>query len=290
MDNVFTMNMPKDITQLTFIDIYTRLMLLAQSVYEWKGLPHGMDEKYIERFLFHDGRCMFFKDFEKGWMVARCTDGGLLNYYDEPTRLIPVAANYCPMTTKAYEVGEDCVYIQNNDYAIPTRRSIMLYAARLAEMQRTIDINIHAMKTPIIVKCNPNQRLSLENAMKQYSDNSVKIVVDRTLEVEEIKVLNTAAPIVFDKLALEKSRFWNEVMTFLGVNNANQDKRERLVDDEVQANNEQIQLSAELALKARKTAAKAMSELTGTNITVSRRTLRTAENGQLRLDSGGDEE
>lgn len=280
MDNIYMMNPPRDITQLTFFDMYTRLMMLAQAVFKWEGLPNGIDEKHIERFLFHEGRCMFFSDPMKGWMVAKCTDQGWLNYYDEPTELLPVAANFDLHASRSYEVGRECAVIFNNDYAIPTHRTIMLYAARLADIQRTMDVNINAMKTPVIIKASDKQRLSIENMYRQVDDYRLKVVVDKTLETDEIKVLNVAAPIVFDKLALEKARVWNEVMTFLGVNNANMDKRERLVDDEVQANNEQIMLSAQLMLKARERAAETMSKLCGHEIKVTMRDLRRYAEGE----------
>jgi ABC-type cobalamin/Fe3+-siderophores transport system ATPase subunit len=94
-------------------------------------------------------------------------------------------------------------------------------------------------------------------------------ITDKNItEGVEMEVMNISAPIVFDKLAIEKNKLWNECMTFIGINNANMDKRERLVDDEVQANNEQIGYSAEVMLKSRQRAAEAMSKLCGTEITV----------------------
>ena len=292
MQDLAVMPNAGSITQLTFTDYYFRLMMLAQSVYEWHGLPPGVDEKHIEKYLFHEGSCMFFKDKTLGWMVAKCMDSGTLNYYDEPTELFPVATNY--MEVRSYAPGEDCVFICNNDYCIPTRRTIRLYAARLAEIQRTSDINIIAQKTPVIVKGSEKQRLSLKAVIRQWLGNEPLIFGDKTLDTSEMKVLNTAAPVVFDKLTIEKNKLWNECMTFLGINNANTDKRERLVDDEVQANNAQIELSAHVMLKARERAAKAMSELFGTEISVTVRSVTRAElepsTTHKTLQPGGDPE
>lgn len=296
MNNVFMSGMmQQNITQLTFMDYYTRLMLLAQTVYEWEGLPNGIDEKHIERYLFNEGRCMFFHDFEKGWMIAKCTDADRLNYYDEPTALLPVATSYGDFVGKAYEVGEECAVIYNNDYAIPTNRTIMLYAARLAEMQRTIDININAQKTPVLIKTSEKKRMSLQAVYRQWQGNEPVIFGDKDLDLGDVwDVLNTTAPVVFDKLAIEKNKLWNECMTFLGINNANMDKRERLVDDEVQANNEQIGLSAQIMLKARQRAAEQMSKLCGSTITVKlrapQRAQEGAEGGNALLGDGGAEE
>lgn len=292
MSEVFTMPTAKDLTRLTYDDYYDRLSLLARSVFEWKGLPDGVDEEYIEKYLFKYGRCMFFQDKTLGWIVTKCNDNGKRNYYEEPTKLRPVATNY--VNLKTYKNGAECVLIKNNDDCTPTSRTIRLYAMRLTNMQRTADININAMKTPVIVKCTNKQRLSLKAVIRSWFGDEPLIFGDPSLDTSEVKVLNTAAPVVFDKLTIEKNKLWNECMTFLGINNANTDKRERLVDDEVQANNEQIAASANTMLKAREKAAKAISELCGCNVTVS---LRNAARGaeepaatHKTLQPGGDPE
>ena len=258
-----------DVTLLTFQDHLIRLSLLAQTVFKWKGLPNGIDEKHLERYLFNEGRCMFYEDPTVGWIITSCVDSGALNFYDEPTMLSPVATGAIELDLKAKEPGNDCVLIYNNDYAYPTARTILMYAARLTEIQRTIDINIHAQKTPVIIKASDKTRLSAKQVYKQWSGFEPLIITDKNLQDGvEMEVLHVASPIVFDKLAIEKKKIWNECMTFLGINNANMDKRERLVDDEVQANNEQIGLSAEVMLKSRQSAAAAMSKLCGCEITV----------------------
>ena len=185
--------------------------------------------------------------------------------------------------------------IYNNDYAIPTNRTIMLYAARLAEMQRTIDININAQKTPVLIKTSEKKRMSLQAVYRQWQGYEPVIFGDKDLDLGDVwDVLNTTAPVVFDKLAIEKNKLWNECMTFLGINNANMDKRERLVDDEVQANNEQIGLSAQIMLKARQRAAEQMSKLCGSTITVKLRAPQRAQEGaegdNALLGDGGAEE
>ena len=280
-----------DMTKLTFNDYYFRLMMMSQSVFEWKGLPDGIDEKHIEKYLFQEGKCMFFRDPELGWMVTKCITNDL-NYYDEPINLYPDATNY--MNVRGYENGVDSVLICNNDLMIPTRRTIRLFAARIAEIQRTADINIIAQKTPVIVKGSEKQRLSLKQVIKQWIGNEPLIFGDKTLDTSEMKVLNTSAPFVADRLTIEKNKMWNECMTFLGVDNANTDKKERAVDDEIQANNEQIELSGHAMLKARERAAKAMSALYGEEITVSVRTTNRGNQDpsttHKTLQTGGDPE
>lgn len=299
MNNAFALsqfnNLPGDPTVLTFHDNLIRLSLLAQTVFKWNGLPNGIDEKHLERYLFNEGRCMFYKDPNVGWIITKCTDAGTLNFYDEPTKLLPVATDAADLDLSTREPGEDCVLIYNNDYAYPTARTIMMYAARLTEMQRTIDINIHAQKTPVMIKASDKTRLSAKQVYAKWSGFEPLIITDKNLtDGVEMEVLSIAAPIVFDKLAIEKNKLWNECMTFLGINNANMDKRERLVDDEVQANNEQIGYSAEVMLKSRQRAAEAMSKLCDTTITVelrkAQKPLTGAEPPKTEPKEGGAEE
>ena len=287
-----------DLNAFTFTDYFYRLMLLAKSVFKWNNLPNGIDEKWIEKYLFTEGCCMFFRDDTKGFMVAKAATAGRLNYYDEPRKLRATAYDY--INTKEYKnyMGkditpnefnyEDCVLIRNNDEMIPTAPTIQLYSIRLADISRTIDVNVHAQKTPLIIKCSNRQLMTLKQVFKQWTGNEPVIFGDKDLETNEIKVLKTDAPIVFDKLQIQKHAIWNEVMTFLGVNNANMDKRERLVDDEVEANNEQIELSAQVMLKARQRACELINKLYGLNVSVEMRDLSKwlikAENEDIEIE------
>lgn len=254
------------LNDLTYTDYYYRLMLKARAVFEWENLPNGIDEKWIERFLYAEGKCVFFKHPEYGFMVCRCTPSGELNNYDEPTQVTPIGTNF---TYRPLENFEECVLIRNNDEMIPTMFSIQMFAYRLADISRTIDINVNAQKTPVLIRTTERKKNSLKNLYSQWSGNEPVIYGDKNgLDDEPMETLDTKAPVVFDKLQIQKHEIWNEAMTFLGINNANMNKRERLVDDEVQANNEQIKLAAQVMLKSRELACKQINDMFGTNISV----------------------
>lgn len=262
----------KRLNDRVLTDYYFRLMLIARALFEWENLPNGIDEKWIERYLFSEGNCMFFKDPVKGFMVTGIGETGPLNYYDEPTTIEPIAPNFV-YTGPTLTNNINAVIIRNNDDMLPTSPTIQLYAYKLTNIDRTIDTNIIAQKTPIIVKCSDKQKVSFKNAINQRNDNEPVIYADKSMNTEDIEVLDIKAPIVFDKLQIQKHAVWNECMTYLGINNANMDKRERLVDDEVQANNEQVQASEDIFLKARKKACEEINKIFGTNISVKRRNL-----------------
>ena len=260
--------MNKKLNNLTFTDYFYRLSLIALSIFKWDNLPNGINERWIEKYLFDIGECMFFKDPILGFRVSKSIDKGI-NVYNEPIDLEPESTGLTE--PKTYKNGIDAVLIKNNDLSIPTLPTLQLYAYRLADLTRAQDVNITAQKTPILIITSDRQKLTMKNVFNQWSGNEPVIYGDKEMNIDGVKVLKTDAPIVFDKIQIQKHQLWNEVMTFLGVNNANQDKKERLVDDEVQANNEQVKICLDVMLKARQSACSEINRIFGTNIKVSAR-------------------
>ena len=260
--------MNKKLNNLTFTDYFYRLSLIALSIFKWENLPNGINERWIEKYLFDIGECMFFKDPILGFRVSKSIDKGI-NIYNEPIDLEPESTGLTE--PKTYKNGIDAVLIKNNDLSIPTLPTLQLYAYRLADLTRAQDVNITAQKTPILIITSDRQKLTMKNVFNQWSGNEPVIYGDKEMNIDGVKVLKTDAPIVFDKIQIQKHQLWNEVMTFLGVNNANQDKKERLVDDEVQANNEQVKICLDAMLKARQSACSEINRIFGTNIKVSAR-------------------
>lgn len=284
----------KQLNNLTYTNYYYKLMLIARSLFKWNNLPNGINEKWIERYLFSEGSCVFYKDPIIGFMVAKIGNTGTLNYYDEPTTIRPYATNYLYTNEKTDDMlmnGEDCVIIRNNADCIPTYPMIQLYSADLTNIKRTIDTNIEAQKIPTVVKCTDKQKLSFKQAIKQKQDNEPVIYADKGMDTSEISVLNTNAPIVFDKLQTQKTNILNECLTFLGINNANTDKRERLVTNEVDANNEMIQINADTMLETRRKACEEINKMFGLNISVEKRTsfkIDLNESEDISIDEEGD--
>ena len=260
----------QNLNNMVYTDYYYRLSLLARSVFKWEGLPPHIKERWIERNLFYYGQCMFFEDPKIGLTIAQCADHGVINEQEEPTELTPVSLNGI-IKVQPYENGINAVLMRNNDDRLPTQPTIILYAQRLTNIQRTIDVNINAQKTPVTVATTEKQQNTVKQIFKQVDYNSVVVYPDKEIDLSTFKVFKTDAPIVFPQLQVQKHEVWNEAMTFLGVNNANMDKRERLVTNEVEANNEQIELSAETMLKARQEAADEINRIFNTNISVKMR-------------------
>ena len=258
---------------MTFSYYYYKLMLIARALFEWESLPNNMDERWIEKYLFTSGKCIFFKDPTMGYMVAGLAQQGSINCYGDPTTVYPVAENYVYNGPKLIN-GENCYVIRNNDLMLPEFPIVRHYAFKLCNIDRAIDVNLENQKTPIIIRCSERQRLSLKNAINQRRDNEPVIwTTDQANISDMVETLNVTAPAVFKDLQTQKHMVLNEVFTDFGINNANMDKRERMVANEVEANNEQVKASEDVLLKAREEACKNINRIFGLNMSVKRREL-----------------
>lgn len=258
---------------LTFSYYYYKLMLIARSLFKWNDLPNNMDERWIEKYLFNSGKCIFYNDPDMGYMVAGLAQQGGINCYGDPTRVYPVAENYVYRGKKLIN-NENCYIIRNNDLMLPEFPIVRQYAFKLTNIDRAIDVNIEAQKTPTIVRCSDKQRLSLKNAINQRRDNEPVIwTADNSNITDLISTLELNPPMVFKDLQIQKHMILNEVFTDFGINNANMDKKERMVANEVEANNEQVKASEDVMLKVREEACKQINRIFGTNISVERRQL-----------------
>ena len=247
--------------QLSMTNYYQWLKLLHMSMFEWKGLPETINLDYLEETLFEKGRLIFFKDDILGFLALRCVPDGSINVYGEPTSFHISVPGY--QSTKKLIPGFNCVLIKNNQLSEPSMYAVGEFASRLAETERTIDINIKAQKTPFVIPVPSDKSLlTLRNAYKQIADGEPVLFLDKDmLSGLGINVLKTDAPYVVDKLDTHKMNLWNEALTFLGINNTNTEKRERLITDEVQANEQMVQMSANTMLNKRKFACEQINKL-----------------------------
>ena len=210
----------------TYYEYLDRLTELAISMFEWKNLPDEIDERFLELTLFTDGQAVFFKDEELDQYLALqvATNGGF-NVYRVPLRRRAYAVNGYQKQLNI----KDSVIIYNNMLRRNSIRTVKLYAERLANLDRIIDVNANAQKTPVLVQGTDQQKLTLTNVYKEYDGNAPVIYGYNDLDLKGFSVLKTDAPYVCDKIYQLKTQTWNECLTYLGISNLNIQKKERLV-------------------------------------------------------------
>lgn len=243
---------------------YNRLKDLALSMFEWKNLPDTIDSRFMEDSLFRDGVCVFFKDDIMGYLALKTMIGGQLNVYNIPTKRTAYASNGYNLELN----DTNSVLIFNNMLHNNSVTDIQMFARRLYECDRTIDVNVKAQKTPIMITCDENQRLTMKNLYAQYEGNEPFIFGGKDLDLKKVQALTTGAPYVADKVHETKIQIWNEAMTYLGISNVSMVKRERLVTDEVSRNMGSVVMSRYSRLNERKEACKKINNMFGLKIDV----------------------
>ena len=252
---------------MTYIDYLDRLKLIATSLFSWEGLDEIAGtgaSRFLELALYENGRAMFTKDEDLGYIVLNVNPDDKFNIYRLPTKVIGYSYEF----NKRYNF-DDIVYIMNNNIEKPTLETIKLFSYRLYETERTIDTNLVAQKTPILIEGDTKTILTLKNVYMQYSGNTPFIFGNKKFDItNKLNVLKTDAPYLVDKLELHKHEIWNEVLTYLGINNANTDKKERLITNEVDSNNELIMYYLNCFYKLRKKACDEINKKYNLNIKV----------------------
>ncbi len=272
----------------TYVQYVNRLTELAISMFEWSGLPESVDSRYIELHLFSNGCMVYFDDEVMGNLCLDCTYNGGLDVYGYPIlRRAYSSYNGYNRLLK----NSNSVIIWNNLLHIPSEADIRAYARRLWMLDRIIDVNANAQKTPILVQGNEKQRLSLVNLYKEYDGNAPVIFGDSSLNTEGLKSISTGAPYVADRIYELKTQIWNEALTYLGISNINIQKKERLITDEVTRNQGGTVASRYSRLEARRQAVERINDMFGTNIKVNYREDYQEiepENVINNIDDGGD--
>ena len=257
--------------QATYADYMNRLKKVATSMFEWVNLPESMNQRYLEETLFYYGMAALLKHDEYGFINTRCASNGVINIYGLPTSLNcfsydfnTVKNLYTGLPLKEDKKDDTCILVMNNWDRIPTVATIQLFAYRLYEAEVTAMTNIKAQKTPILITVDETQRLMMENMYSQYEGNRPVIFGDKKqLQDGVIKAIKTDAPFVADKVMDYKKEIWNEALSFLGINNIMIQKKERLITDEANSNNELINLNLQSFLVPRMEACKQFNKKYG---------------------------
>ena len=251
-----------DLNVASYIQYYDRLTELSISMFEWRNLPETVDARFLELTLFANGMAVFFKNDADEYLALQCAISGPLDVYRIPIRRRAYAVNGFNQELD----NTDSVIIYNNMLHKNSMLDVRMFARELYNLDRAISLNANAQKTPILIRCTENERLSLENLYMNYDGNKPVIYGDKQLNPNALTVLKTDAPYVADKLYTLKTQKWNEALTYLGISNVNITKRERLITDEVTRNQGGTIASRYSRLESRRQACAKINEMFGLDI------------------------
>lgn len=256
------------VNNLTYMQYLNRLTELSVSMFEWKNLPPTVDARYLELHLFETGSMVYFNDEVIGNLCLDCLPSGRLDVYGNPVlrRAYSRYNNYQKLLKES-----NSVIIWNNYLHTNSVLEVKMFAKRLYNLDRIIDVNANAQKTPVLIQGTEQQRLTLKNLYKEFDGNSPFIFGDKNLDLNSLKCIQTGAPYVCDKLYNLKQMYWNEALTYLGINNSGAQKRERMLTIESSQAQGGTISSRYSRLQSRREAVEKINAMFGTNIEVNYR-------------------
>ena len=273
-------------------NIYYMLQELYISTFDYDNMPDTINKRFLELALFEVGKAVFFKDDTIGFLCLKATLEGNLNVYYEPTTIRAYGGNGYQKIVKN---DIDSVMIYNNYMRYTPHERIIDYAKRIWNIERTIDINIQAQKTPIMIKTSKKQELTLKNLYRQYENFEPVVILDDDIDTGKISAIRTDAPFVVDKLQEEKRKLWNEILAFIGIENNSSEKNERLTANEVLLSNGLTIANRQSRFQARKNSIDKINQMFGLNIEVKVNNIsafdinmKMQEIELQRLETGGD--
>lgn len=243
---------------------FNRYKALSMAMFKWDNVPETIDTRYLELTLFERGQAVAFLDEVLGLIVLPVSTAGKLDVYNNPIIRRAYANN-------GYQRNLDesnSVIIYNNMERTNTMNDIYNFALRLNNLDSTIDVNINAQKTPILIKCAEEQRLTMVNLYKQYEGNEPFIFGEKNLDMNGMTVLKTDAPFLANQLWDLKNQIWNEGLTYLGISNISYQKKERLISDEVIRSQGGAVACRYSRLYERQIACERINSMFGTNMSV----------------------
>lgn len=272
-----------------FLNHFEKFFLLAENQFIWGGLPDTCDARFLERCLLLGGVAMIAKEGDS-YICLGSLAGGTYNLYGYPLTAYGWGLNgwnkeyslYVPGADDAPALAEtaggyrmaitpQAVQCWDNDDRYPYVRYIFTAAQRLSDLIRATDVAAQGLKSPYLITCDESQKSTVEAALKKRANNETAIIASKmSLSADMFKVWpTTVSDQTLKALWTQYTNIEASLLDTLGiVNNPQSDKRERLLVDEVNSNNEETGHNLDKRLKQRQLFAERLNKCFGLNVSV----------------------
>lgn len=261
---------------IEFQNMFYNLLNILMYSFSIEGLPDSCNERFFKLNLIFNGYAALIKDPDLGYLslgVRPTVNSSQLNIYGEYPDVMAFGWNGFNKQYTNYMYGTDnsdaeAVICRDNDMMYPMINIIWIYAKRLTDTMRTLDVTARKLKTPYFITCDEAQKSSIKKILEDVDFNQDSIIANRSTMPNEFNVLQTGVQPESVRVLWEHySNLESEIRTFLGINSAaNLDKKERLVVDEAEANDILTDINIQYRLKSYQQFCDTVNNLWGLNI------------------------
>lgn len=247
--------------------LFNQISLLAKNRFRWEGLPEGIESHNVEEYLFSEGQCAFYDDPSLGLLLLKSNGQGV-NIVGEPInfQLTGQGTGYTQLVS-----ADNCVWVKSNDICLPSLHQVQHYTSMIDEIEKTMYMNLKQQRIPFMIPTNKENELSIKRMFNKVDEFEHAIFYDKRMDMggeTGVDVLSTKVPYLLKDLQEYKNDVTNEMLSWLGLNNTNNNKKERLLVDEVNVNNGHILMNLDNEYKTRKEACDKLNEMYGLNVKV----------------------
>ena len=251
-------------------DMYFRQMLtLAENVFKFSNLPENIDLAFLNRILVRNGAIAWFKDEDLGVIALPYSSVMSKDVYGRPNSIMVEGENGYIRNLKNTAKKTEFVIMYDNNSLYPIYLDICQIAERIALCVRTEDVNIKQQRTPRIWKTPQDKKLSIQRAVDNIDAFSDTVETYESTKLQDLSAILAPAPYVSDKIDQHLDKLWAEFFRLIGVANLQEQKKERLIRDEMVVSQGGTVASRFSRFNPRERAVEKINELFGTNIEVS---------------------
>lgn len=251
-------------------DMYFRQMLtLAENVFKFSNLPENIDLAFLNRILVRNGAIAWFNDEDLGVIALPYSSVMSKDVYGRPNSIMVEGENGYKRNLKNTAKKTEFVIMYDNNSLYPIYLDICQIAERIALCVRTEDVNIKQQRTPRIWKTPQDKKLSIQRAVDNIDAFSDTVETYESTKLQDLSAILAPAPYVSDKIDQHLDKLWAEFFRLIGVANLQEQKRERLIRDEMVVSQGGTVASRFSRFNPRERAVEKINDLFGTNIEVS---------------------
>lgn len=226
---------------LSYYYWYNYLMRVLISTFKFHDFPQEWDIDVFRETLFNAGYVGVTKHFKTGIVALPCSYTGL-NIYLKPTMLQftnPVLGTFSRRIRENAEV----IYFDWYNSHFDTMHSVVSrYAVMLANTDASLNVTL--MNSRVAMVFTGSNKAEVNSAKKMYDDvtdgkPAVFQLSNKTNEsLGEVFFNNVKNNYIGNDLLVTQQSIINNFCTHIGINNANTQKKERLIKDEAESNNQ----------------------------------------------------
>lgn len=248
----------------------------ALSIFKWEGLPENINELFVEQALLNTARVAMIKTDKYGLVLLPFSDLDSVNLYGQNTGIRLYGRNGESFTGTPYMEGAanemaDCVRMYDNPMRFPYFNYVFQHAEWSSQLKSSLLTASNKLKNPYVFIGDQSEKAQIERAVKAATENEPVLIFGNSLSQENLFRTEdvSLSTDVIQSLKETIDYLEGDYLETLGINaNENIDKEERLLVDEVNANNEAINFSIESRLRAREVFCEQCNDMFGLNMSV----------------------